>query len=133
MTVKTKSIFEPIEEYDGLRILITRFYPRGVKKSSFNYWVRELSPSATLLFEYKHRRCSWQDFKKRFLIEIYNNIANQDAINSLHEYSKSNDITLLCYERNGLSCHRHLVRDIIENPQLLLSFKPENTNNHKRT
>jgi len=61
--VKTKSIYEPAEEEDGIRVLITRFYPRGVKKSQFDSWVRELSPSKELLFSYKEAKISWAAYK----------------------------------------------------------------------
>jgi uncharacterized protein YeaO (DUF488 family) len=31
MVIKTKSIYEPSEENDdGIRVLVTRFYPRGI-------------------------------------------------------------------------------------------------------
>ena len=28
-------------------------------------------------------------------------------------------ITLLCYEKEGKKCHRYILKDIIENPELL--------------
>jgi hypothetical protein len=40
MAVKTKSIFKPAEENDGIRILITRYYPRGIKTGHFDYWIK---------------------------------------------------------------------------------------------
>ena len=33
--IKTKSIYDPKEENDGIRILITRYWPRGIKKRTF--------------------------------------------------------------------------------------------------
>ena len=54
MVIKTKSIYEPSEENDdGIRVLITRFYPRGIKKKKFDCWIRELSPSGDLLNNYQ--------------------------------------------------------------------------------
>jgi uncharacterized protein YeaO (DUF488 family) len=50
LVIKTKSIYEPDEENnDGIRVLITRYYPRGVRKDKFDCWIRELSPSRDLL------------------------------------------------------------------------------------
>ncbi len=134
MTIKTKSVFQPADNNDGLRVLITRYYPRGIKREHIDYWVRELSPSPDLLFRYKQGKYSWLDFKTQLLIQLYNNVSSLEMINILHEYGHSEDVTLLCYEREGLPCHRHIVRDIVEAPMLLSSyFKPEHTNNHKRT
>ena len=82
--IRTKSIYESKEKLDGLHVLITRFYPWGVKKNHFDIWKKELAPSKQLLKEYKTK-------------------------------NKSNNITLLCYEKEGKSCHRHLLKKIIEN------------------
>jgi uncharacterized protein YeaO (DUF488 family) len=134
MMIKTKSIFSQPEEDDGLRILITRFYPRGVKSDHFDYWVRELSPSSELLASYKNDNCSFDDFKMQFLKEIKNNLESLEALHALNFESKVQNITLLCYEKQGNPCHRHFVRDLVEKPQLLTSFfEPIDTNYHEGT
>lgn len=132
MTIKTKSIFQPAEEEDGLRILITRFYPRGVKKDHFDLWLRELSPSADLLMNYKEGRIAWDDFITVLKKELYHNTDSWETINVLNNDSKNVNITLLCYERSHTRCHRHIVRDIIEDPERLSHFVSENADDHKR-
>jgi uncharacterized protein YeaO (DUF488 family) len=119
LPVKTKSIFAPIEDDDGRRILITRYYPRGVKKEQFDDWGYALSPTPDLLFSYKDGKVSWDAFKEKFIIQLRDDIASQEAIRTLHELSENEEITLLCFEKSGNPCHRHLVRDIVENPKLL--------------
>lgn len=119
MAIKTKCIFEPIEPEDGHRILITRYYPRGVKKENFDQWVSVLSPSPDLLFSYKEGRKTWEEFAKGFVSEIRNNTDSIEAIYALAKASLNEEITLLCFERDHKPCHRHLVRSIIENPRLI--------------
>src|SRR5438034_3759422 len=51
----TKSIFQPRVKDDGIRILISRFYPRGIERTHFHEWALSLSPSPELLFSYKRR------------------------------------------------------------------------------
>lgn len=133
MPVKTKSIFKPAEEEDGIRVLITRYYPRGVRKDHFDLWVRELSPSADLLLKYKEGKVSWAEFKVSFLSEIRDNIDSLEVLYALNNESRNTDITLLCYEKEGQPCHRHLVRDIVEWPELLsCHFEPKDTDDHER-
>jgi len=36
--IKTKSIYDSIENSDGTRILITRYWPRRIKKEKFDKW-----------------------------------------------------------------------------------------------
>jgi uncharacterized protein YeaO (DUF488 family) len=120
MVTKTKSIYEPSEENDdGIRVLVTRFYPRGIKKNNFDCWTRELSPSGDLLNNYRQGRYNWEEFKIAFLSEMRDNKDSLERIHALNAQNESTVITLLCYEREGEHCHRHIVRDTIEKPQLL--------------
>lgn len=119
MGVRTKSIFQPTEAEDGYRILITRFYPRGIPKERFNEWAFTLSPSPELLFAYREGRIDWDTFAREFIIQLSKEAGCVEAIQTLHELSQTEDITLLCFEKDGNPCHRHLVRDIVEKPELL--------------
>lgn len=133
MAISTKSIFQPAEEDDGLRVLITRYYPRGVKKSHFDYWIQSLAPSRELLLRYKGGKVSWSEFKINFLSEIRDNKDSLDAIHALNDYGRCEKVTLLCYERAGNPCHRHLVRDVVADPSVLSAhFEPEDTDDHER-
>jgi uncharacterized protein YeaO (DUF488 family) len=132
LAVKTKSIFQPANTSDGYRVLITRFYPRGVHRSHFDDWVSSLSPNSDLLFQYKEGQISWDSFRQSFLVQLKNEVESLDAILALHDWSRNHDVTLLCYEKSGQPCHRHLVRDIIENPALLgVRLEPKQTNDHE--
>lgn len=119
MVAKTKSIYEPAEPGDGLRVLITRHYPRGVKKDRFDRRVVVLSPSRELLTSYRSGVKDWDQFSKAFLAELRTNPESLEAIRTLSALSKVQDVTLLCYERAGLPCHRYIVRDLFSAPSLL--------------
>lgn len=117
--IKTKSTYKPKDSLDGLRVLITRFYPRGVKKTHFDIWMRELAPSKILLDEYKTKKKTWSQFVKSFKTELLENEESLLVINNLKKKTKSENITLLCFEKDGTPCHRHLLKKIIQNPQYL--------------
>ena len=131
--IKTKSIYKPVEKEDGLRVLITRWYPRGVKREKYDIWVRELAPSAELLKKYKNSEIKWIDFSKSLLSEFQNNTDSIEAIHALQTKGHMENITLLCHEKDGEPCHRHMVKNLIEEPSLLSEsqFTPENTDNQK--
>jgi len=132
MAIKTKAIHRPAEEEDGLRVLITRFYPRGVKKDHFDLWLRELSPSIDLLMKYKNGKIEWHDFAAALKHELYLNTDSWETINILNtDARRGGDITLLCYERSNQPCHRHIVRDIIEDPVRLTNFVSKDTDDHE--
>ena len=132
--IKSRSIYKPIEEEDGLRVLITRFYPRGVKREKYDIWVRALAPSAELLKRYKNIEIDWNDFKAILLSELRDNLDSVEAIYALQTISNMQNITVLCYEKDSFPCHRHMVKELIEDPKLLESkFVSENTNDQKST
>lgn len=122
MTIKTKSIYEPAEPDVGIRVLITRYYPRGVKKDRFDRWVKPLSPSHELLSSYKAGKKSWEQFRKSFLEELRGSPKSLEALRAIQAQSRLQDVTLLCYEKEGLPCHRQVVRDILAEPGALASY-----------
>lgn len=71
--IKTKSIYDSIENSDGIRILISRYWPRGIKKEKFDIWYKDLSPSKNLLKDYKNGEIDFQLFETLFKNEITKN------------------------------------------------------------
>lgn len=125
MALKTKSIYDRREKEDGTRVLITRFYPRGIKKGHFDRWVRELSPSRELLRDYKLGRKNWEDFRSEFIAELARDPSVLPALGALREESRKADVTLLCYERSGVPCHRYVVAEAIDDPRVLERKRPK--------
>jgi uncharacterized protein YeaO (DUF488 family) len=70
--IKTKSIYDKKEDSDGTRILITRYYPRGIEKEKFDRWYRELSPSKCLLKNFKDGMISQNVFFQFFCRDLRN-------------------------------------------------------------
>ena len=116
---KTKSIYNPKERGDGKRILISRLHPRGVKKSQYDAWLKELSPSIDLIHEYKNDKITWKKFFSKYKKELEKNPEAIEALKSLRKKNKTDHITLLCFEPDGAPCHRHILREILKTPKLL--------------
>ena len=114
LTLRTKSIYEEKSASDGIRILITRFYPRGVKKDRFDFWIRGASPIQDLLKKYKSGSITWAQFSKEFRKQMTTLHESKEAIDRIVELARSSDVTLLCYEKEGEKCHRALVKSRVE-------------------
>lgn len=112
--IKAKSIYEPKSNYDGFRVLITQYYPRGVKKEHFDEWKRELAPSRELLKSYKNEEITWKKFEEEFLKQM-NNPISLETIQKLARKAKNDSVTILCYCNKDSNCHRHLIHDLIIN------------------
>jgi uncharacterized protein YeaO (DUF488 family) len=115
LPLKTKSIYEAKEASDGVRVLITRYYPRGIKKSHFDLWLRHASPETTLLKSYKSGKIGWKEFSKEFKKQMRASPDSKEAIEELVELLKKEEtVSLLCYEKEGLNCHRYLVKELVD-------------------
>jgi uncharacterized protein YeaO (DUF488 family) len=114
--VKTKSVRDPVEESDGERILVMRYWPRGYsrKRLSLTEHLSELGPSIELLNDWKKSRVSWEEYEARYLQEMSGQ-RQQEMVKELAGRSKHGTITLLCFEPEGdPQCHRHLLKNLIE-------------------
>ncbi|MGI0091936.1 MAG: DUF488 domain-containing protein [Nitrososphaerales archaeon] len=112
MMIKTKSVYDSKSRGDGKRILITRHYPRFHKKLDYDEWYRLLAPSRGLLNSYRSKDITWKQFRLAFLKELSAEEAKEE-IDKLAKLGRNRNVTLLCYEREGERCHRHIVRALI--------------------
>jgi len=73
--IKLKRIYEPAAPSDGVRILVERLWPRGVKKTSvcLDHWAKEAAPSGTLRQWFHHDSARWNEFKRQYFRELDQN------------------------------------------------------------
>lgn len=124
--IRTKPIYAPREAGDGMRILVTRYWPRGVKREHFDRWSKELAPSAELLRLYKQGGISPKDYSVEYQKEIANDDARQ-ILRELKQKVKIENVTLLCYEPDGKFCHRCILKKLIRSRR----FKPEDADHYE--
>ena len=93
MLLGIKRIYEKVEVTDGMRILIDRLWPRGVKKSTahIDKWMRETAPSNELRLWFNHDPAKWEEFNKKYEKEL----EGSKALDELTELAKNNDVTLV--------------------------------------
>jgi uncharacterized protein YeaO (DUF488 family) len=119
--IKTKSVYDPFEESDGIRILVTRYHPRkkGFKKGiGYSLWLRNLSPANDIIKKFKGGLIGQSRFTKYYMDQISNRKQgskfDEDYSKILELLHEGKTISLLCYEREGEFCHRHLLKSFIE-------------------
>jgi uncharacterized protein YeaO (DUF488 family) len=73
--IKLKRIYEPAAPSDGVRILVERLWPRGVKKTSarLDQWAKEAAPSGILRRWFHHDPARWDEFRRRYFQELDEN------------------------------------------------------------
>lgn len=108
--VKTKCVYDASSEDDGKRVLVTRYWPRGVKKERADEWIRGLGPAPELIKDWKSEKISWEEFKARYRAE-FKEPEKKRLLAELKETVEmaDTDITLLCTCRDEARCHRNLL------------------------
>lgn len=114
--IKTKSVYDPAEESDGVRILVTRYHPRikGFKKGvGYQEWLKRVSPIGPAIKKLKAGKMTEREFGKQYLTYL-NSSDVQGDLDHIHELLRSGKtVTLLCYEPEGKFCHRHLLKEYL--------------------
>jgi uncharacterized protein YeaO (DUF488 family) len=80
-TIAIKRAYDPPSSEDGLRILVDRLWPRGVRKEdlALDFWAKDIAPSDELRKWFDHRPERFAEFKRRYLAELKHNPAVADV------------------------------------------------------
>jgi uncharacterized protein YeaO (DUF488 family) len=100
---------------DGLRVLVMRQWPRGVRKERTDLWLKDAGPSRELLHAYNHAGLTWEEFEQRYRSEMLDERA--DVLDRLRELEREHGVlTLQCHERipPGEHCHREVLADLLK-------------------
>ncbi len=94
--VAIKRAYEPPARGDGVRILVDRLWPRGLRKDDahFDQWRKDLSPSTELRQFYGHRPERFAEFTKRYRIELRHKQAAA-AVSEIVDLNRRRPVTLL--------------------------------------
>jgi uncharacterized protein YeaO (DUF488 family) len=67
-----KRAYKPASPEDGVRYLVERLWPRGLKKTDLEIdgWLKDVAPSAELRRWFSHDPTKWQEFKRRYFAEL---------------------------------------------------------------
>ena len=70
--IKLKRVYEAPESSDGVRILVERLWPRGMKKEALELdeWLRDVAPSNELRRWFGHDPSRWDEFRQRYGAEL---------------------------------------------------------------
>ncbi|HKV26325.1 MAG TPA: DUF488 domain-containing protein [Candidatus Acidoferrum sp.] len=69
---KLKRIYDTPAKTDGLRVLVDRLWPRGMKKEAAqtDIWLKDVAPSDALRQWFGHQPEKWPEFQKRYRQEL---------------------------------------------------------------
>jgi len=83
--VRLKRVYDPPSLDDGVRVLVDRLWPRGLKRDTakIDLWLKEVAPSAKLRHWFGHDPNRWAEFRKRYQVELAKNSGTVAILNRL--------------------------------------------------
>lgn len=118
MDIKVKRIYEQVSKDDGVRILVDRLWPRGVSKEEANldHWLKDIGPSSELRKWFNHDPEKFNEFSKKYKLELQENEAQKEAFEQLTSILESGDksFTLLFSAKEEKYNHVQILKSLLE-------------------
>jgi len=116
MAVTVKRVYEAASSSDGVRVLVDRLWPRGLKKedAALKLWLREVAPSDELRQWFHANPEAWRMFRKRYLKELVSQEGSA-AVEKLHHLAEGKRrLTLLYASRNEEHNNATVLKELLE-------------------
>lgn len=93
-SIRLKRVYESASSEDGMRILVDRLWPRGLRKedAAVDRWLKEIAPSTELRQWFGHDPVRWPEFRRRYTAELRQHTTMLDEI---RELAKQGTVTLV--------------------------------------
>lgn len=121
MSLKTKRWNAPAEPDDGLRVLVCRYRPRGLKKANetWDVWMKELGPSPELFAGFKGKAgppLTLEAYRTRYIEEMSGQVPSARIIELAARLDRGESVTLLCSRDCFIpeACHRTVLAKLVE-------------------
>lgn len=110
--IRLKRIREPPADDDGVRVLVDRLWPRGVRRADarLDHWLRELAPSTELRKWFGHDPARWEGFRHHYRDEL---AAVPDALCTLLDLCRGGRVTLLFAARDTEHNQAVVLREVL--------------------
>jgi uncharacterized protein YeaO (DUF488 family) len=110
--IRLKRAYDDPVAADGVRILVDRLWPRGVKKeaAALDFWAKDLAPSTALRKWFGHDPARWAEFRRRYIAEIRQQTEQLDRIRKL---ARHDTVTLIYAARDQEHNEAVIIRDLL--------------------
>lgn len=109
-----KRVYEKPDEGDGIRVLVDRLWPRGLKKEEgkIDHWMKEVAPSDTLRKWFAHKEERWLEFKVRYTKELKD---KNELLKQLLDLGKNRKVTLLYAAKDEEKNNAQVLLEVLKN------------------
>jgi len=112
-TIQIKRIYTGAAKSDGIRILVDRLWPRGIKKEAAHIveWAKDIAPTTELREWYGHDPDRWPEFKKKYKAELKHNEA---TVAFIEKYQQEELLTLVYATKDEDHTHAIVLKEFLD-------------------
>jgi uncharacterized protein YeaO (DUF488 family) len=116
--VRVRRIYDRTEPDDGIRVLVDRVWPRGLRKDRANLdeWIRDVAPSIELRKWYSHDPEKFGQFKSRYRREL-EEPTRRAALERLRTLLEGNPLTLLTATTDVAHSNATVLAELLQEDQ----------------
>ena len=99
--VKIGRVYDDTPAKEGMRVLVDRIWPRGLKKEAahLDQWAKDVAPSRELRTWYGHDPDKFDEFRRRYSAEL-DDPERAEAFTELRELAQAKPLLLLTASRD---------------------------------
>jgi len=99
--IRVKRAYDPTTAEDCFRILVDRFWPRGIskEKAKFDLWLKEIAPTDELRKWFGHDPQKWAEFQTKYRKEL---ASKENLLKQISQLEKENRVVTLIYSARDI-------------------------------
>ncbi|MFB6633871.1 DUF488 domain-containing protein [Streptomyces sp. NPDC056362] len=115
--VRVRRVYEDPSPDDGVRVLVDRLWPRGLKKTDarIDEWPKALTPSTELRHWYHGPEGEYEEFSRRYEAELAAPEAAA-ALDRLRDLAARDTVTLLTAAKDPSASHTSVLARALRGP-----------------
>jgi len=117
MRIRLKNIHESRSRGDGVRVLVEREWPFGIRREDLriDLWLKDLAPSDKLINWYDNDPDRWEEFRSHYFEELDN---DDDTVDLLLAETGQKTITLVYTSGAVVHSHATALKEYLEEKML---------------
>jgi uncharacterized protein YeaO (DUF488 family) len=110
--IRLKRAYAPPAPDDGMRVLVDRLWPRGVKKAdaAIDLWLRDIAPETALRRWFAHDPERWPEFHQRYEEALRR---RPERLAELRDLARKGRLTLVFAARDEARNNAVVLRDLL--------------------
>lgn len=110
--IKIKRVYEKQDAGDGYRILVDRFWPRGLTNDEVkaDLWLKDVSPSNPLRRWFGHSPKRWMGFRRKYFKELE---GKKELLDFIMKKARTENVTLLYGAKNDKQNNAFVLKEYL--------------------